>query len=236
MVASRMTPPLAIAHRGASAREVENSLAAFRSARALGADAVEIDVRATADGILVVHHDESIGSHRIADRAFRDIALLQLANGESIPTLDQALDAMLPDMMAFVEIKALDPRYDEKLIAAFDARPGGGRLAVHSFDHRIVRRLVQRRPDLGSGILSASYPIDPLRMLGDADARVLWQDASLIDEDLVRAVHSVGKLVYAWTVDDPEAMRRLLAMGVDGLCSNHPDRARQAIDSIIGFP
>ncbi len=226
--------PLAIAHRGASAREPENSLAAFRTSRALGADAVELDVHASADGVFIVHHDETIGSRRIADCSYREIATNRLANGEMIPTLERALSAILPGMMAFVEIKALDPRFDEALIATFDACPDRTRLAVHAFDHRIVLRLTEKRPDLRSGILSASYPIDPLRMLGDAMAWVLWQDAGLIDEDLVTAVHSVGKLVYAWTVDEPDAMRRLLAMGVDGLCSNHPDRARQVIDSFIG--
>jgi glycerophosphoryl diester phosphodiesterase len=226
-----MDGPLVIAHRGASAREVENSLAAFRTARALGADAVELDVHASADGSLVVHHDETIGSHRIADSSFQEVGRNRLANGEPIPTLDQALTAIFPHMMAFVEIKALDPRWDEKLLATFGASPDWTRLAVHSFDHRIMRRLAVKRRDLRCGVLSASYPVSPLRMLDDANAVVLWQDAALIDDALVRAVHSVGKLVYAWTVDDPRQMLHLLAMGVDGLCSNHPDRARDAIVS-----
>lgn len=226
-----MNRPLAIAHRGASAREAENSLAAFRAARALGADAVELDVHATADGMLVVHHDETIGPHRIAECAFQEVGTNRLANGEPIPTLDQALAAIVPHMMAFVEMKALDPRWDEKLIATFEVASDWTRLAVHSFDHRIVRRLAFERHDLRCGVLSSSYPVSPLRMLDDANATVLWQDAALIDDALVAAVHSVGKLVYAWTVDDPVQMRRLLAMGVDGLCSNHPDRAREAIVS-----
>ena len=224
-----MTRPLAIAHRGASACEVENSLAAFRTARALGADAVELDVHATADGVLVVHHDEAIGSHRIADCSFREVDTNRLANGEPIPTLDRALAAILPHMMAFVEIKALDPRWDEKLIATFDAAPDWTRLAVHSFDHRIVRRLGDKRQDLRRGVLSASYPVRPLRMIEDAGAGILWQEATLIDEALISAVHTVGGLVYAWTVNDPRQMRYLLSKGVDGLCSNHPDRARDAM-------
>ena len=222
--------PLVIAHRGASARETENSLAAFRAAKTLGADAVELDVHATRDGAIVVHHDERIGRTPIARMSFTQIRAERLPNGELVPTLAEALDAILP-LAAFVEVKNLDPSWDDALLAAFDGSSHPDRIAVHSFDHRIVRRLGGKRPDLSRGVLSASYPIDAPRMMRDAGAKALWQEASLVDEALVTQVHGAGGVVYPWTVDDPETMRRLLAMGVDGLCSNHPDRARHAIDS-----
>jgi glycerophosphoryl diester phosphodiesterase len=227
-----MSRPLAIAHRGASGREVENSLAAFRAAAGLGADAVELDVHATADGVLVVHHDEMIGRHHLAHSSFAEARSLTLANGEQIPTLDEALAAILPRMGAFVEVKALGPRWDERLFAAIEGTGSPDRIAVHSFDHRIIHRLGEKRPQLRRGVLSASYPVHPARMMEDADALALWQQADLIDEALVAAVHATGGAVYAWTVDEPAQMGRLLALGVDGLCSNHPDRARKAIDSL----
>ena len=227
-----MSRPLAIAHRGASARELENSLAAFRAALALGADAVELDIHATADGALVVHHDDAIEGRAIARRTLAQLREHPLSNSEPLPTLDEALDVILPGMLAFVEVKALAPAFDAALFRAIDRTARQTRVRVHGFDHRIIRRLSAARPDLSFGALSASYPIHEVRMIQDAGAVALWQEADLVDEDLVAEVHAAGGVVYEWTVDDPGVMHSLLALGVDGLCSNHPDRARKAIDSL----
>ena len=227
-----MSRPLAIAHRGASAREVENSLAAFRAADALRADAVELDIHTTADGALVVHHDEMIGRHHVAHCSLREIREQPLSNGERVPTLEEALAVIVVRMIAFVEVKSLAPKWDARLFAAIDASPHPDRARLHSFDHRIVRRLGAQRPAILRGVLSASYPVHPARMMEDADAQALWQHAPLIDAALVEKVHEAGGAVYAWTVDTREEMRSLLGLGVDGLCSNHPEMARQAIDSL----
>jgi glycerophosphoryl diester phosphodiesterase len=226
-------PPLIIAHRGASAEAVENSLQAFRLARERGADAVELDVHATADGALVVHHDEMVGPHHVAHCSLREIRERQLPNGEPIPTLAEALGAVHPALWAFVEIKSLAPRWDERLFAAFDASPAPARIAVHGFDHRIVRRLGEERPHLRRGVLSASYPVQPVRMLEDADASVLWQEARYVDRALVEAVHDAGMTIHVWTVDDSAAMERMVELGVDGLCTNHPDRARAVLGARV---
>lgn len=227
-----MTRPLVIAHRGASGYETENSLAAFRAARATGADGVELDIHATADGALVVHHDEMIGEHHIAHCSLREVQAQLLPNGEPIPTLGQALATIHPDMTAFVEIKSLSPRMDEKLFAAIDASPSPARVAVHAFDHRVVRRLGEKRPHLLRGVLSTSYPIHPVRCLQDADAGALWQHFKQVDESLVSGVHEAGFLIYVWTVDAAEQIARLLSWGVDAICTNYPDRGRAAVDSL----
>jgi len=224
--------PLAIAHRGAAARELENTLAAFRAARLLGADAVELDVHSTVDGAMIVHHDELLGRREFRDMSLVEARAFTLSNGERVPTLSAALETILPDMYAYVEIKTLDPRWDRQLLATFDASPAPHRIDVHYFDHRIVRRLGELRPALPRGVLLTAYLLDPARELQATGSKVLWQRFNHVDRSLVESVHASGSQVIAWTVDDPGEMRRLLAMGVDGLCSNHPDRARQAIDSL----
>jgi glycerophosphoryl diester phosphodiesterase len=227
-----MPRPLVIAHRGASGYEVENSLAAFRAAHAMGADAVELDVHATADGALLVHHDEMVGHHHIAHCSLKEVREHPLKNGEPVPTLEEALAVIHPHLIAFVEIKSLAPKLDDKLFATFDAAPAPDRIAVHGFDHRIIHRLGERRPHLKRGLLSSSYPIWPIRVLEDADATALWQNCEQVDEALVEAVHAAGMSVYSWTVDGPAAMQRQLALGVDGICTNYPDRGRGAVDSL----
>ena len=223
--------PLVVAHRGASAREVENSLAAFRAAMQLGADAVELDVHATADGTLIVHHDEAIAGRRIPQLTAQQVAELRLANGEPIPTLAHVLEAIGPRLQVFVEVKSLPPKFDDRLLEALRRGPNPDAYAVHAFDHRIVRRLGARSPALRRGVLSASYPIRPLVALEDAGATVLWQERTLVDRLLVDALHGAAMRLIVWTVDEPADMAQLLALGVDGICTNRPEIGRRAVDA-----
>jgi glycerophosphoryl diester phosphodiesterase len=225
---------LVIAHRGASGYEVENSLAAFRAAGPCGADAVELDIHATADGALMVRHDEMLDqTHHIAHCTAKQVGTFPLANGEPIPTLAQALDAIGAEVGVFVEVKSLAASYDDHLFDALDHGPNPGGYAVHGFDHRIVRRLAGKRPPpaLRCGVLSASYLFRPAVVLDDAAARDLWQERTVVDAALVRAVHEAGGRVLVWTVDRPDEMRHLLGLGVDGICTNLPDIGRRVVDS-----
>src|SRR5207237_9117063 len=107
---------LVVATRGASAREVENSLGAFRVAAQLGADAVELAVHATADRAIIAHHDETIAGRPIPQPTAQQVGELRLANGEPIPTLAQTLAVIGPRLQVFVEVKSLPPRFDDRLL------------------------------------------------------------------------------------------------------------------------
>jgi glycerophosphoryl diester phosphodiesterase len=224
--------PLVIAHRGASGYEVENSLAAFRAAADRGADAVELDVHTTADGALVVHHGERVGDHFIAHASLHEILDHPLPNGEPIPTLEQALAVIVPRMIAFVEIKAVPPRLDDKLFDLLECTGALDRVALHGFDHRVIHRMGEKRPHIRRGVLSASYPMHPVRCLEDADASALWQHRNHVDEALVAAIHGAGMTLYVYTVNEPDEIRRLASLGVDGICTDFPDVARAAIESL----
>ena len=223
--------PLVIAHRGASAIALENSLAAFRAAAPQGADAVELDVHATVDGELIVHHDGVVDGLHIPRVRAGVLAELRLSNGEPIPTLPQVLDVLGPTMRVFVEVKTLDAQWDERLFATLAAGPNPTGYAVHSFSAHIIRRLADARPNLPRGVLSEAYPRQPRTLLKSVGATTLWQERSVVDEVLVRAVHSAGAGLIVWTVDDPGEMARLVAWGVDGICTNYPERARRAVDA-----
>jgi glycerophosphoryl diester phosphodiesterase len=195
----------------------------------LGADGIELDVHASADGTLFVHHDATIPPHHLIPEITRmEVRRLTLPNGEPIPTLEDAL-AAAGRLQVFIEVKGLEPRYDERLLQAIDRGPNPGGYAVHSFDHRIIRRLGRLRPALPRGVLSSSYPVHPLAPLEDTEAGTLWQDRGLIDRALVLAVHAIKRRLFAWTVDRPEEMERMLSAGVDGLCTNLPDVGRGVV-------
>ena len=216
---------LVIAHRGASGTELENSPAAFRAAGPQGADAVELDIHATADGELIVHHDEAVAGRAIARASAREIAALRLANGEPVPTLPDVLAALPPTLQVFVEVKGLAPRWDGRLLETLDRGPNPPGYAVHSFDQGIVKRLGARRPALRRGV----FTLEGLKATG---ATALWQDRSSADEAIVRTAHAAGAQVIVWTVDDPGEMQRLLSWGVDGICTNYPERARRVVDAV----
>lgn len=211
--------------------EVENSLAAFRAAIRVGADGVELDLHVCRTGELIVHHDPSVsGLGLIADLPFEEIRAARLSNGETIPTLDESLDAMLgskaPIGEVWIELKSLPEASDTTLLATIDRSPRPARCAIHSFDHRIVARLGARRPKLRRGILSTSYPVDPVSPLVAVGSNVLWQERHLIDAALVETIHGANAEIIAWTVNDVESARALEQLGVDAICGNWPDRLK----------
>jgi glycerophosphoryl diester phosphodiesterase len=222
--------PLVIAHRGASSIVLENSLAAFRAAAGQGADGVELDIHATLDGEIVVHHDPSVMGLPIAQTRAKDLAAVRLANGEPLPTLAQALD-VLAGLKVFVEVKGLDARWDGRFFETLDHGPNPSGYAIHSFIAPILHRLGEERPALPRGILTEEAPPDLRQTLDAAMAQTLWPERSLANGRLVAAVHELGARIIVWTVDSPADMQRLVGWGVDGICTNHPERARPIVDA-----
>jgi glycerophosphoryl diester phosphodiesterase len=222
---------LVIAHRGASAEATENSLAAFRLALDQGADGVELDVHVTANGEIVVFHDPELQGRQICNLQSAIVLSHRLPNGETVPTLRQALDVITPKAIAFVELKSLPPEADETLLALFASAPRPDRCHVHSFDHRIIHRLTAHgsRLTASAGVLSGSYTLDPASQVRAAGASALWQHVDLVDRPLVAQIHEAGYRLYAWTEDRPERMRRLIEWGVDGICTNRPALAREVV-------
>jgi glycerophosphoryl diester phosphodiesterase len=215
--------PEIIAHRGASRERPENTLPAFARAAELGADGVELDVHLTADGTLVVHHDDMPGeapSPGLSGRLIRTLTAGELrtfrVGGEPIPTLAEVLEALPASLALYCELKG-----EHTAGATVALLAGGSRnAAVHAFDHRQVAEARRLAPLLPRGVLEASYHLDPTASLDSVAARDLWQHWDLIDQPLVDAVHARGGRVVAWTVNTAAAMQHLMNIGVDALCTD----------------
>jgi glycerophosphoryl diester phosphodiesterase len=185
------------------------------------ADAIELDVHATSDGVVVVHHDptvtaEGVATSRLADLSASELGRFPLAPGVEIPTLEAVLKAIGDRARVYVEIKALDI---EPLVVRC-IRESSAACAVHAFDHRVVKTVKALFPAVRTGVLEVARHIDPIASLVAAGALDLWQEASFIDEDLVARAHAVNARVIAWTSDDVEQWETLSGMGVDGICTN----------------
>ncbi len=221
--------PVIIAHRGVSGEHPENSLAAFRAAVESvehRADGIELDVHMTADGDFLVHHDPCLADGTtIATATLARLQQHRLADGSPPPSLREALEAA-NELMVYVEVKALEADGEAALVAQLAGAARTERIQVHAFDHRIIQRLHQRDPARGYGVLSSSYPVDPVTPVLAAGARALWQEAVLIDRALVEQCRAAGIDVIAWTVNDEATASRLRQLGVAGLCGNWPGRLR----------
>ena len=223
-----------IAHRGASRAEPENTLAAFRRAAELGAGWVELDVRPSRDRQLVVHHDPRYGDGRvIADGD-------AVARPDAVPLLDDALDACASaGLRVNVEIKndPGEPGYEPtgwfvaSVVDLISRRGEIDRVVVSCFDRATLDQVRAGEPALATAWLTQNVPgpgpgrdamLDSLGAAGHCGLHPWW---GLADGELIAACHARELFVNVWTCDDPTAMGRLVAAGVDGICTNVPDVA-----------
>ncbi len=227
------TAPLVIGHRGASGHRPENSLAAFELAAAPGparCDGVEFDIHTTVDGRFVVCHDPMLPTGvEIASSPADHLCAMERRAGRHLPLLEEVLALLgAAGLHAFIEIKGLPPRFDTALIALLESAAAGSRPHLHAFDHRIIARLHRQAPALSLGVLSCSYPVDPVAPAREAGATLLWQESHLVDAELVTSCRQEGIGVVAWTVNDASRAGELARLGVAGLCGDWPERLRPA--------
>ncbi len=237
-----------IAHRGNSSEAPENTLAAFdaavASAQAAGAVPwIELDLQLSADGHVVVIHDDQLerttnGAGAVADHTLAELHQLDAGSwfaaefvASRIPSLEQFVEWLTGTAAhVLVEYKG-HWRAGEvtPTIAAFERAGVGDRLVLQSFDPRTVHALGQRAGDYPRGLLvdeRAHYPGELMvaELLGVSAVNPAWQRV-VADPDLVRRVHHLGASVAVWTPDTPEAWRQVRDAGVDAIITNRPAAA-----------
>lgn len=210
-----------VGHRGAKRELPENTLAAFKRAFERGADAIELDVHATSDGVVVVHHDASAhgrtgGLVIIEQSSWEMVQTVEFPGGIGIPRLSEVLSAVPPGKTVYVEIKG---NGIEELVAR-TIRESRAQCAVHSFNHDAIVRMREIAPDLPRGVLFEDAAPDLGALIDRTGARDVWPHWPLVDRSLVDRVHALGGRVLCWTVNDAAAARALVELGVDGLCGD----------------
>lgn len=219
-----------IAHRGASKAERENTLAAFGRAREMGADAVELDVRRTLDGVLIVHHDADLGDGSPI------VELPRASLPAHIPDLGAALDACA-GMWVNVEIKndPQDADFDpsdaiaDRTMEALLARGEPERWLISSFRIETVDRCraiaAERGVPIRTAWLTSRVPHDVVETLVSRGHVALHPSVGRVTGELIERCHAGGIAVNTWTCDDPDRMAELIEWGIDGICTNVPDVA-----------
>lgn len=216
--------PMRIAHRGMPRREPENTLASFALALASGAHGIELDVHASRDDVVVVHHDPEVDGRVIRETPLRDLREYS-ASPHGLPTLAEVLYQVHGRAELFVEIKGA---HIEELVAR-SLEGYEGSAAIHSFDHEMIGRLAVQGCDWRLGLLVETHVPDVAALLSQYGARDLWPHHSIVAEDMVRGAHDHRARVIPWTVNDAEEVRRLAALGVDGICTDDVEALATAL-------
>ncbi len=248
-----------IAHRGASAVAPENTLAAFRLAGEMGADWFELDCTLTADGEVVVLHDEKLdrttnGGGPVARATFAELRTVDAGAwkdarfaGERIPTLAEALALASEETGVYIEIKAREDTeaaraagltLGAKVVALVRARGVERRVVVQSFSPQCCAAVKRLAPELRVELLTGCKVDEEAKW---AEARRA-ADAFGLDginpsaegftPERLAAVHAEGRTMAVWTVDDPAEMRRLARWGVDAIITNRPDACLEALQEL----
>ena len=256
-----LRPTLHISHRGGSAVAPENTMTAFRDAvDRWRTDVLELDVHATRDGVLVVHHDPTVdrctdGAGAIAAMTANEIDALDAghrftvdgttfphrARGVHVPRFREVLDAF-PSTRLNVELKSEASGAELIFADELHAANAIDRVCIGSEDDALAGRLHALLPEA-----CHFYPRDALTQLvmalksGQAppiddrfavlDMPLFFGETRLVDDAFLRAAKDLGKWVNVWTVDDEAEMRRCVREGVGGVMTDRPDVLRRVLST-----
>jgi glycerophosphoryl diester phosphodiesterase len=243
-----IAPPAIIAHRGASAHAPENTLAAFRLALEHGADGIELDAKLTADEQVVVIHDQTVERTTGASGSVKEMTLAQLKSldagsffdsmyaGEPIPTLEEVFDGIGSRALINIEItnyNSVNDALPDKIADLVIRHHMEGTVLFSSFHPQNLLRIKRRLPQTPVAILTLPGRSGWLlrseigRFFAPRFIHPYYTD---ISEKGLAWEHRRRRRVNVWTVNDPEAIRRLFKMGIDGIITDDPRLARRIME------
>ena len=217
-------------HRGAMGSEPENTLRSFRRAVEEGCDEIELDLRVTADGRLVVLHDATVdrttdGAGAVEGLTFDELRALDAGLGERVPTWAETVAAV--DIRFQAEVKA--PSAVALLVEALLADPGlAARTLVTSSHAEILLAVRSEMPEAATGLILGRTPpvADVLALTRAAGAGTALCGIAGLTAEGVAELHERGLGVTAWPVPDADVFARAVELAVDGVTTDHPERLR----------
>ena len=218
--------PRIVAHRGASGLVTHgNTIDAFDAAVAIDCEWVEIDVRITRDGTLVVHHDAVIRGVSIRDLDVEDAQQAAKQDGHDLQMLHDVLERYAKPLCFDIELK--EAGYESLVLDTVRKTHTPDRVVYTSFLESAVAQLRQLAPESKTGLLLGHEMADlfPCQRLIDCKASFAVPHRSMLGLGMLRRLRSMNLPVWVWTVNQPEPMRALMEAGVEGLITDRPDLA-----------
>jgi glycerophosphoryl diester phosphodiesterase len=216
---------LRIGHRGARAYEPENTIRSFKKAIEIGVDAVELDVRKTRDGQLVVIHDADVkrttdGKGLVSELTLKEIKAFSTDKGEKIPTLKEALDFLDKKVKILIELK--EAGTEEEVLALAHKNKLEESVIVTSFLEDALRKVREFDKDIETGLIYAKHK-NPVKAALELKAQYLVAFYRFMHTANVQKAHENGLKVIVWTINTPEEVAAYIQKGVDGIASDKPD-------------
>ncbi|MEE1927249.1 glycerophosphodiester phosphodiesterase family protein [Streptomyces sp. TRM 70351] len=224
---------LTVGHRGVMGAEPENTLRSFRRAEAEGLDVIELDLRLSADGALVVMHDALVdrttnGTGRVSDLTLAHLRALDAGRGERVPVFDEVVDAVRTPLQA--EIK--DPAAARVLAELIERRGLHRRVRVISFHPAALRETRNLLPALPIALVTGRSTPDAPETAARLGAGMVSCELRHLTAETVRRCHAAGVEVISWTVNTPHELARARALGLDGVVTDLP-RIREAVSAAV---
>ena len=219
---------LNIAHRGFTRDFPDNTLESFEAAIRIPVDAIECDVRETADGHFVIYHDAELSGRDIGHLSLSEIKDTQLRGRFRIPTLEETLDLCHERVRLNVEVKRVDSlaRFLDILRAGIQP----DEVFLTSFNRDLVLELASLAPDIRRGVITATPMEDHVTLVRETGADMIIVMFPSVNTDLVREADEAGLPVFVWGFADMTQVRIALDMGVDGIITDFPDQARAELE------
>lgn len=219
------------AHRGASIEFPENTLAAFRRAVELDVEGIELDVHVSADGHLIVMHDETVdrttnGRGALADLTLDEIEQLDAGNGEKVPTLGEVLDLVGDKLHVDIEIKANDA--GEAVLVELEGR--NTRWLISSFKWDVLKYVRSKDADAELWPLTIGASDDAIKVARELDAPALAIARRSIDKDIAAYLIHQGLDFWVWTINDPDDAVEVVSWGAIGICTDDPAAIQRAFN------
>jgi len=193
---------------------------------------VELDVHVCRSGEIVVIHDSKVdrttgGTGYVADKTLDELRTLDAGKGEKIPTLQEVLALVNRKVKVNIELKGTDTARPVFQLLEEHVREFGwsyGDFLISSFNHDELKEFRRLSKEFNIGVLILDIPAGFLEFAEEIGAYSVNVWAGSISRELVDDARRRGIRVFVWTVDDRDDIERMRSLGVDGICSNYPDR------------
>ena len=226
---------LCIGHRGAMGHEPENTLLAIAKALALGVDWIEIDVH-NIENNLIVFHDRNLkrttnGTGYISDRSWTYLRSLDAGKGQQIPTLAEVFDRVERQCGINIELKGSNTAgLVINLIEEYIARGWQYEdFLVSSFNHYELQQVQVNCPEIEIGMLIYGLPLNYLEIATELNAVAIILALDYVTKELVENIKNRGFKIFVYTVNEPDEIKAMKLLNVDGIFSDYPERVFRAI-------
>ncbi len=215
---------LIVAHRGGKGESFENSISSFERAIRLKVDSIEVDLRKTKDGEIVILHDESLdrtthAKGNLSDYSSHEIKNIKLKNGEALPFLSDLLSMAKNKILLHLEVK--EAGFEEKLIQLITQYQMQDQVFIISFYVDVLTQCYRLNPNIKTGFLFLTFPRFART---PKSCSLVLPESKLIDEENLKKFKENGRQVHTWVVNDQEEGKRLTSLGVNGLITDFPEK------------